>query len=96
MEDLSPLTDERRAEIIEENKQFFKRELELIDSLTDFIPVDPIDQDIRSKNRFREHTGEGHGLSTEGKTSQHQPNHLLFFCECRWIGWLIPPPAKEN
>lgn len=76
--------------IIESNKKAFEKEIGFAMDLTDRIPMHRIDQDLRSKNRFWEHSREGHSLTDSGRQSHHQPNHTLFNCTCGWVGWLIP------
>ncbi len=80
--------------IAEANIKAYKREEQLAMSIADKIPINPVEQDRRSKNRFREHSGDGHELVDSERTSQRQPNHTLHVCHCGWIGWLIP--AKET
>lgn len=81
------------SDIIEANNKVYARELELASTLAEQLPISFIAQDLRSKNRFREHSQEGCSLINLGNTSHRQPNHQLFRCACGWIGWLIP---KEN
>lgn len=76
----------------QENLEAYKREETLALSIADRIPVNKSEQDRRCKNRFREHSGDGHELANSERTSNHQPDHTLHTCACGWIGWLIPKP----
>lgn len=76
--------------MLEDNIEVFKREIALAPTISDRIPINPAEQDRRSRNRFREHSGEDHILVNSERTSQHQPNHTFHTCSCGWIGWLIP------
>jgi len=45
----------------------------------------------RTRNRVREHTGNGHELYRVGNTVNHSLFHKpanLFECSCGWLGWL--------
>lgn len=75
------------------NRKEYEKEERLAMSLTDIPPKTKAEQDQRSKNRFREHSGEGCDLINTGQISHRQPNHELHQCKCGWVGWLIP---KEN
>lgn len=83
-------TEEDLKRIREENRDAFEKEERLAMSIADRIPKNPVEQDQRSRNRFREHSGEGHILVDSGRESHHQPNHTFHACACGWIGWLIP------
>lgn len=82
-------------EIIEANKKAYEREVELAMSIVDPLPSIRVDQDLRSKNRVREHSGEGHSFVSEHKWSRNQPNHELYKCSCGWVGWIIPKFVEE-
>jgi hypothetical protein len=54
--------------------------------------------DQRSKNRWREHSEEGHDikvLNPEAR-AQNYPDHKLYHCTCGWLGWLIPKESNEG
>lgn len=83
-------TEDYYQHIQDQNLEEYKKEERMSLSIAEKIPPTLVEQDQRSKNRFREHSGDGCLLVDTGRTSQHQSNHTLHQCSCGWIGWLIP------
>jgi len=46
--------------------------------------------DMRTKNRIREHTGDGHWL-VKMESNVLREGKSLFECICSWRGWLDVP-----
>lgn len=44
--------------------------------------------DMRTRNRLREHTGDGHWLVTISNHSVLREGKSLHDCICGWRGWL--------
>lgn len=44
--------------------------------------------DRRTKNRLKEHSGEGHNLNKVENHPSFAKGQVLFVCDCGWRGWL--------
>lgn len=88
------MSDLEYTEILAANNKVYDAEAILALELGEAIPILAVEQDLRSKNRFREHSTPHCELTNLGNVSQRHPNHNLFVCKCGWTGWLIP--KKED
>ena len=84
------------SNILEENMKAYDRELKFALDISEAIPILVVEQDLRSKNRYAEHSKDGCKLVNLGNVSHRQPNHNLFSCDCGWTGWLIPKEELDD
>lgn len=66
--------------------------IDFVESPNPWLTNPAVAQDQRSKNRFREHTQVGHELKVQDPEARAlaYPDHRLYSCSCKWLGWLIP------
>ncbi len=84
------------TDVISSNLEAYKKEERWAMELGKTIPLLVVEQDLRSKNRFAEHSRPGCALTNMGNVSHRQPNHNLFACACGWTGWLIPKEELDD